>query len=110
MRILGLLFILCGTILCATFFLAGLGLPCIGVGALLCIAAGRSTPDSQPKPLHPAQKWLITLTVLGGVLLWYLATHQDAASRANTVVAPASAPHHAKPAKKLAKPAGSPSR
>ena len=106
MRILGLLFVLFGLVLCFTVLLAGAGLPCIGVGALLCIA-GR---DKQPGSVAHATEWIIggciVVVLVIGVLGWYgiLNTQRQVPAATPHLTAFPSTPR--KPAKKPVRQAG----
>ena len=57
MKILGLLFICCGILFCLTFILMGVGIPMVGVGALLYIA-GAITKRNKLRSTDPHQTTL----------------------------------------------------
>ncbi|MBZ5569465.1 MAG: hypothetical protein LAN64_16655 [Acidobacteriia bacterium] len=104
MRILGLLFIVVGLILCFTvvFFMHGLG--AIAVGALLYIAGRGEQPDRLAKAVQSVLAVVIGVVLMGGVFMWYgCATYKQRHELTPaSVVQPA--PRSPQPAKKHAKP------
>ena len=87
MRILGLLFIGLGLLLCLTVLFAGAGLPMIGVGALLCIAGhkrGLEPVQTAPGGLRRAA---IALSILLAALLLSALVYRLQPSEANPAAA-----------------------
>lgn len=104
MRILGLLFIVAGSLLCLTFVFIGIGAPLVGVGALLVIASKYDTPGRFYKPLLVVFWTLVGFLVLSSAGWWYLGVRARAAAEQQTPAAhsttPAVAPKHVKHVKK----------
>lgn len=71
MRILGLLFILFGILLCFTFFFFAWGIAAVIAGAVLCIAGRSNTPGPVAKIVHGVLMAVIAIAVIGGALFWY---------------------------------------
>ena len=103
MKTLGLLLILCGTILCGTIFLWFPGLIALGVGALLCMAGRGSQPGRVAQLVHKVLLACVTLVVIGGALFWYgLAKYGLPSKRAADSTPAAAAQQQRKPAKRAA--------
>lgn len=110
MRILGLLFIIGGVMLCLTFFFIMPGLLSVGVGALLMIAAGNK-PTSRGTKIAA---WIFGgacgfLVLLVGLVIWTWPTSKPTPT-ASTVGAPTAVSIPAHKSKKHTSAAESPGR
>ena len=89
MRILGLLFILAGLILCFSVLFFFAGLPTIGVGALLYIAGRNHQETVAESWLRRGVGWLVAVACVFCVMLFV-----DMLTPAKHAAAPAPTPAH----------------